>query len=861
MWVISNRRTDFLEKNAWHDISFGNDHVHRLMKKTLLNKFTHTRDWLWVILTVLVQIILSMRRIRLRQLINIVLLWLGWSTAWAQFDSLVRQADRLLTYKAYGRAIEAYTQLLTGPANKLTPLQKVTLQSQLAYAYRQAGNGAKAEQLYRESIENGLDEPQQTLNFAQILASNGKFQESQQQYEHYLQQKDKVTAQRLPAGITPATGTAGGQRAGGRYRLEYLAINSLGEEFSPAFYKDGLVYVSGSKAGSGIETSSRGGNSSVLDLFYVPNRDGLKATALISADGISKKVNANRTRGGRQVGTNERNRHTANDSPALSGSGQSSSGAPQRLSDALNSRYHEGPVTFSRDGSRIIFTRNNYKEGRARRGAGGTTKLKLYTARRENGVWVDVAGLPFNNDDYSVGHPTLSRDEQLLYFVSDMPGGVGGTDLYVSRYQNGSWGRPVNLGEDINTTGNELFPFVDSAGNLYFSTNGRKGLGELDIYFATMTTLNTGFVVQSVDHLNAPINSPGDDFGLITNNRLGGYFSSNRRDGNDDIYRFTREETPDECRDLTIQLYDGGSNTPLDNTRVVVKAKEGGRPDKVMVTDQNGFARLCLDQNNDFTFEASRDGYTASMVGFTTRSLTDNQSTRIQMSLTKLTNRADTVLAGPVAVIRTRLRGVVMSERDGRSIEGVTVRLRNKCNGKRLKYVTKRNGRYDFDIVAGCNYTLIASKPTFGMNENKTKRLPGKAKPNVLSADLRMLGVGDVMLIDNIYHDPDRSSLRPDAARELEKLVATMRKYPSLIVEIRSHTDSWGSADVNKMLSAQRARGIADYLATKGIGRRRMRTIGMGESRLLNNCTDDVICTEAEHQRNRRTEFRVVDIK
>ncbi len=866
MWVISNRRTEFPEKNAWHDISFGSDHVHRLMKKTLLKKFVHTREWLWMVRLAQLQTMPSMRRIRLKQLVSILVLWLGWSTALAQFDSLVQQADRLLSYKAYGRAIEAYTQLLTEPTSKLTPVQKGTVQSQLAYAYRQVGSGAKAEQLYRESMDSGLDEPQQTLNFAQTLASNGKFQESQQQYELYLQQKDKVVAQRLPTGPVVATGPAGGQRESGRYRLEYLAINTPGEEFSPAFYRDGLIYVSGSKGGSAIGVLGRGGSSSVLDLFYVPNRDGLKAT-IISANGTNKKAGDNRTRGGGQAGADERSRSTANDSPMLSGLNRSSANAPQRLSDALNSRYHEGPVTFSRDGSRIIFTRNNYPEGRARQSAGGTTKLSLHTARRENGVWVDVVGLPFNNDDYSVGHPTLSRDEQLLYFVSDMPGGFGGTDLYVSRYQNGSWGRPVNLGEDINTTGSELFPFVDDAGNLYFSTNGRKGLGELDIFFATVTTLSTGFVVQSVDHLNAPVNSPGDDFGLITNNRLGGYFSSNRRDGNDDIYRFTREETPGAYRDLTIQLYDGSSNSPLDSTRIVVKAKEGGRPDKVMTTDRNGFARLCLDRNNDFTFEASRDGYTASMVGFTTRSLTDNQSTRIQMSLTKLTNRADTVLAGPAAVVesaavtRSRLRGVVTGDRDGRPIEGVTVRLRNECNGNRLRYVTKRDGRYDFDIVADCNYTLIASKPTFGTNEKKIKRLPKRAKSNVLSADLRMLGVGDVMLIDNIYHDLDRSSLRPDAARELEKLVATMRKYPSLIVEIRSHTDSRGSADVNRTLSAQRARSIADYLATKGIGRRRMTTIGMGESRLLNNCTDDVICTEAEHQRNRRTEFRVVDIK
>lgn len=184
------------------------------MKKTLPNKFIQTRDRCRTSLIILMQTsLLPMRRVPLRQLTGVLALWLSCSTAWAQFDSLVQQADRLLSYKAYGRAIEAYTQLLSGPANTLTTAQKVTVQSQLAYAYRQVGDGAKAEQLYRESINNSPnEEPQQTLNFAQTLASNGKFQESQQQYELYLRQKDKVVAQRIPAEPVVATEPGGGRK-------------------------------------------------------------------------------------------------------------------------------------------------------------------------------------------------------------------------------------------------------------------------------------------------------------------------------------------------------------------------------------------------------------------------------------------------------------------------------------------------------------------------------------------------------------------------------------------------------------------------------------------------------------------------
>ncbi len=801
----------------------------------------------------------------------------------AQVDSLFRQADRLLTYKAYGRAIDAYTQLLAEPPNKLTTDQEAMVQSQLAYAYRQVGDGVKAERFYRESLmKNPAENPQMTLNFAQTLAGNGKFQEAQQHYERYVQQKDKVALQRQSAGPIASAVPGRGPNGAGQYRLEYLALNTPGEEFSPAFFQDGLVYLSGSKGGSAIETSGRGGGSGYLDLFYAPNRNNLSVAGTINANGTTTRVDPPGGKTGRQVGADDYSRPTANDSQTVPNFTQSvtigdglgyrkqAGSAGQRFSDALNSRYHEGPVTFSRDGSRIIFTRNNSSEGRASQSAEGVTKLKLYSARLENGLWTDIAELPFNSDEYSVGHPSLSRDDQLLYFASDMPGGSGGTDLYVSRNQNGRWGKPTNLGPDINTKGSEFFPFVDDGGNLYFATDGRKGLGKLDVFYANLSTAATGLKVKSIEHLPAPINSTEDDFGLIADrDRRGGYLSSSRRNGNDDIYRFVREGAGLGCRNLTLRVYDIGSSAPIDSASILIKAIGEGRPDQTKMTDANGFISLCLDGDSDFLFQASRDGYINGMIGFTTRFLTDDQPSQLEMSLMKpimIVDTVDTVPAksetSPSSLeTRSRVRGIVISERFRRPIKGVTVRLRNECNKNQVDYVTGADGRYSFDLDEGCDYTLIASKPMFGTNTNQIKSLPKRSKPNVLSADLRMIGVGDVVTIDNIYYDLDRSSLRSDATRELDKLVATMRKYPSLITEIRSHTDSRGGAEQNKQLSARRAKAVAEYLASKGIGRQRMTTVGMGESQLINNCTDEVICTEAEHQRNRRTEFRVIDIK
>ena len=793
----------------------------------------------------------------------------------AQTDSLLRQADRLLNYKAYGRAIDAYTQLLSNQDSPLTTTQKARVQGQLAQAYRQVGDGAKAERYFRESLNNNVDEdPQQTLQYAQTLAGNGKFQESQQQYERYLSLKAKMP-ERVPAPIP--TNERDGKSESTRYRLEYLALNSKGEEFSPAFYQDGLVYVYGTKGGSAIETTGKGGGSGYLDLLYVPNRKDLKVASVINADGSAGTVPKNTdTRTSRSVGNDYYTRPTANDSPTVPnfsvgtnvaqglGYEARSINPAQKFGNSLNTRYHEGPATFSRDGSRIYFTRNNYNGGKASKSSEGVNKLKLYTARQQNGAWTNIEELPFNSDEYSVGHPTLSRDGQRLYFASDMPGGFGGTDLYVTQNQNGRWGRPVNLGSTINTKGNELFPFVDDAGNLYFSTDGRRGQGGLDIFYASM--LN-GTTVQGVATLEAPINSPKDDFGLITDaQRQGGYFSSNRREGNDDIYRFRRESSLFDCRDLTIRLYDTDTDQSLDSVTVLVKAASEGRPDQTLTTDKDGFARICLQANNEFTFQSSRDGYISATIGFTTRNLTDDQPSRIEVGMFKPTMVVDTIEVantfipmGPLT--RSRIRGTVVGERDRRPIEGVRVQLRNECDQSQREYVTGADGHYMFDIVEGCDYTLAASKPAFGTNTNRIKRLPSKTKPKEVAADLRMLSVGDVLLVDNIYYDFGGVTLRADGARELEKVVTTMRKYPSLVIEIRSYTDSRGEAARNLTLSQERAEAVAKYLTTKGISRKRITAIGLGETQLVNDCTDGVICTEAEHQRNRRTEFRVVDIK
>lgn len=212
----------------------------------------------------------------------------------------------------------------------------------------------------------------------------------------------------------------------------------------------------------------------------------------------------------------------------------------QKFSKAVNTKFHEADVTFSKDKKTVYFTRSNYFEGKYRKDSLGLNRLKIFKATKNgDGDWSEISNLPFNNDHYSVGHPTLSEDQKTLYFVSDMPGTIGGTDIFkVAVNSDGTYGTPMNLGSEINTIGKEMFPFISGNNKLYFSSDGRNGIGMLDVY---MSELNEQGVIINTTHLEEPVNSDYDDFGFIINNETGkGYFTSNRYGGkgDDDIYFF-----------------------------------------------------------------------------------------------------------------------------------------------------------------------------------------------------------------------------------------------------------------------------------------------------------------------------------
>lgn len=263
------------------------------------------------------------------------------------------------------------------------------------------------------------------------------------------------------------------------------------------------------------------------------------------------------------------------------------------FSKHINSKYHEAVVAFNAEGNEVFFTRNNYTNENLARDADGMNHLKLYHANLENGEWVNIEEVPFNSEDYSVGQPALSADGKKLYFVSDMPGSIGATDIFVvDVLENNSFSEPKNLGPEINTSGREMFPHL-TENKLYFSSDGHLGLGGLDVFESTYKT-----IFSKPSNLGAPLNSKKDDFGYIVNEvTQRGYVSSNRDGGkgDDDIYSFERLEVG--C----LQKVKGS----------VVNATNGIPEDAVTVLlqDENGaeVAKTLTNVNGEYTFDMTMD--------------------------------------------------------------------------------------------------------------------------------------------------------------------------------------------------------------------------------------------------------------
>ena len=284
------------------------------------------------------------------------------------------------------------------------------------------------------------------------------------------------------------------------------------------------------------------------------------------------------------------------------------------LSKNINTKLHESSVTFNKDFSVMYFTRDNYVNGELGKISTVDNKivLNIYKATKVNGVWTNIKELPFNSDDYSTGHPALSNDGKKLYFVSDMPGTLGETDIFVvDVLGNDSYSEPQNLGKNINTTGKEMFPFITENNILYFSSNKKDGYGGLDIYFSKQ--VDNYF--SEPTNIGIPINSISDDFALFKKQgKEEGYFSSNRKGGkgDDDIYFYRGYSNEEESKICTANLksivLDNLSGIEIANAKVKVY-RENKTLLNSFLTNNNGAFQISSKCNRKVKVVITKKGY------------------------------------------------------------------------------------------------------------------------------------------------------------------------------------------------------------------------------------------------------------
>lgn len=804
---------------------------------------------------------------------------------------------------SYANAIELYDGILKKSKNLTTDeIQKAKLS--LAEAYYLVKDYKNAERYYEEVLGNNPtlkgDEIKAYQRFAQVLSTNGKYQESSKIWMKYteLQEQDKrgLEFSKLYANLDPLT------RNAQSFKIEYVGVNTASPDFSPTFYKNGLVFVSGRNNNNSIKRVFKWDNSSFLDLYYLEDLKAIakedNTTAAIGSGGQAS-VTSKTKNTTEKLGNDYYTPPTANDANTIAHLGselingrvgyeEKSAIEVKGFSKNLNSKYHEGPCTFYDNDNKIIFTRNGSADVGGLFGSNkkdGISRLKLYSAERKGSDWGDIKELDFNDNSYSCGHPTVNSKDSFLYFVSDMPGGYGGTDIYISRLINGTWSKPENMGGKVNSVGNEMFPFIDEAGNLYFSSDGLPGLGDLDM-FTIKTDLISGKAKGMVRNLGAPLNSSNDDFGIITDQeRTIGYFSSNRKRGgsDDDIYKFNRVGTKFGCRDLVVSVFDKDTKKPIDKMVFEYGLSADKLSKENATTNTTGTIKLCLEADKDFVFNFTKEGYVSQTKNYTNIDASDYEPGAIEVFLKKQViitqdmakveapkKRGDLIQKRTVGGDSNIFRGVITGGEGGGPIAAVKVKFINKCTGEIQEMYTKKDGSYEFKRDLECDYELIAMKDDFGssseiIEKSVRKKLFGKKvkKPtfSLNLFDTKLYRVGDVIKLENIYYESHSFKIRENAKKDLDKLVNTLKKYPNMIIEVSSHTDTRGNAIANLRLSESRAKEVFKYITTRGIDKARVKSVGKGESEPLNACSDGVQCTEAEHQRNRRTEFKILKIE
>ena len=607
-------------------------------------------------------------------------------------------------------------------------------------------------------------------------------------------------------------------------------INSPNLEYSPTFYENGIVFIS----------TDNKTHSKIID----QNQKNFKGVSIQIA-----------RRGPEGILT-----------------------APELFSKKMTSSYNDGPLCFDAENKTVFYSTNNSKKVKSK---SGKRCQRILMMNYQNNEWGTPIDLPFNNDEFDNCHPTISIDGNTLYFASNRERGVGGMDLYYVKKEGDSWGTPINLGPEVNTNKNDAFPYIHPNGTLFFASDGREGLGGLDIYYTKMQE-NEQF--SAPQNLGKPYNSEADDFGFIVDiDAKNGYLSSNRTGGNgeDDIYSFTTQnivaKPVEVIKECTIVLFtaEKTDGKEIDNVNIKVANISDYEIGEVISDNAGNIIKLtAVDSTNILTSvgDGSAIKYTSNAEG---RAEVKVKNGKYLVNLTKngyqnkevLINGCEDrdemlVLLEKIGDNTIPLVGNLKNNR-GNPIANATVTLTDEASGETQTITTDNQGNYKYNVKPDANYKVSVVKDNYLAASTKisTKDMKKDSKPvpvNIEMAELtNPLPAGKVFQLNNVYYNFNDAALRPDARLDLDPLVSLLKSYPEVEIELSSHTDSRGDKNYNQTLSQKRAESAVKYLTDRGIAANRIKAVGYGEAQPRNRCVDGVKCSEVEHKINRRTEVKI----
>ena len=712
-----------------------------------------------------------------------------------------KRADKAFSRLAYSKAAKMYEELAAD--NRLSDHGVL----HLGDCYRLTGRWGRAEQWYGK-LANGQNPTAEVVYYyAQALRFNGKYPESNQQMQRYYQLSGSDTRAKEFSDNPDFIDAIQAQEP--YFELKALNVNSDKSDFGACWFGNKVVFASARPYRVSKQNFHSWNGSPFLDMYEASREtDGQLSNVVL-------------------------------------------------LNEKIDTKFHEGPACFTADGQTMYFTRNNYFNGKYGKSSKDVNNLKIFRAKWNGSQWIEE-NLSINSDEYSVGHPCLTADGAWMYFASDMPGGKGETDIWrVALNGDGSLGQPENLPMNVNTEGKEMFPFIDKDGNLFFASDGHLGLGGLDVFYAPADgkggfgkTINPGI----------PLNSSSDDFALVLDGASkAGYVSSNREGGkgDDDIYAVNMLRPMKPVFKVNGIAKQKGAEVILAGVEVSLKDAEG-KIVQTVTTGIDGAYEFTVEEGMNYSIVGAKDKYFDGSAKVNAVDFGDQTTLKRDVTLEK-----DPGLS---------LYVTVKDKASNLPLDSVSIKITDNITGAAFGSTTTsaagdyRNPIADKKIGDRISYNVVFERPGYlakTITVNQAIDKEGEiAVPETMDKIAVGLDLAKIIDIKPIYFDLGKHAIRPDAAIELDKIVKVMNENPNMVIELGSHTDCRSSAASNMALSERRAKASADYIKKRITNPDRIYGKGYGETQLVNGCECEgavkSACPEEEHQKNRRTEFKII---